>query len=134
MGPSGCGKTSFLDILGARNSPTRGGLAANGRLYDGQTRKFIGLVPQVGGLLINWRGWGLVCSRPCQTPQPRPDAKQSKAAQINKINYQLSINRIQDEALFPTLTVQESLNFSAELRLPPAMPKRERCVGVHICG
>lgn len=48
MGPSGCGKTSFLDILGARNSPTRGGLAANGRLYDGQTRKFIGLVPQVG--------------------------------------------------------------------------------------
>lgn len=47
MGPSGCGKTSFLDILGARNSPSSGGLAANGQLYDEQTRKYIGLVPQV---------------------------------------------------------------------------------------
>ncbi|KAM3567811.1 hypothetical protein VYU27_010050, partial [Nannochloropsis oceanica] len=80
MGPSGCGKTSILEILGARTSPTEGGLASNGRLFDADTRHMIGLVPQ-------------------------------------------------DEALFPTLTVQETLLFSAELRLPASMSlaaKKER--------
>lgn len=42
--------------------------------------------------------------------------------------YSFLFAHAQDEALFPTLTVQESLNFSAELRLPPTLPKRERWV------
>lgn len=36
------GKTSLLEILGGRNSPTRGGLMANGLLYDDHTKMQVG--------------------------------------------------------------------------------------------
>ena len=110
------------------------GLASNGRLFDASTRHMIGLVPQVGIFCPPPSLPPSLPPSPGRSPLPHPHRPRDSHPLTPSLPTYLPPSLSpslppQDEALFPTLTVQETLLFSAELRLPTTMPqaaKKER--------
>ena len=96
MGPSGSGKTSLLNVIAGR-VPV-GGEIAGDVFVDGLKRK-------------EWR------------MKPSRSSEKVLSNQLQKFNFSHVTAYVQqDDILFPTLTVEETFTFAAQMRLPRALP------------
>jgi ABC-type multidrug transport system ATPase subunit len=125
MGPSGSGKTTLLTILAARARPTSGQLRLNGAPYDAAAKALIALVPQDDALFPNLTVRRKVSSLAIHLG--RRVFRPSRSALAIDPSRPIVLARGW-HALKLDLQVRETLDYAAQLRLPPSSGGRASVV------